>query len=293
VSDTYPTPFRFGPRGPIPAQAGIGLRAAHHAQFLATRPAIPWVEVHSENFFAAGGAQPRILERVRADYAMSLHGVGLALGSTDPIDRSHLAKLCDLVRRVEPALVSEHLCWGAFDGRHLNDLLPLPYTEEALLHMIARVEQVQDALGRAILLENVSSYVEFADSIIPEWEFLVALARASGCGILLDVNNVYVSARNHGFDARHYLDAIPAELVGEIHLAGHSVDTYDGCRILVDTHGAPVADEVWTLFEHALRRIGPVPTLVEWDTELPELPVLLAEARLAQRRLEQAHALAA
>jgi uncharacterized protein (UPF0276 family) len=293
VSATCKAPFGFGPRGPIPADAGIGLRAPHHAEFLATRPAVSWVEVHSENFFAAGGTQPRVLERVRADYPLSLHGVGLALGSRDPLDQSHLAKLRELVRRYEPALVSEHLCWGAVRGRHLNDLLPLPYTEEALLLMIGRVERVQETLGRTILIENVSSYLEYTDSIIPEWEFLRAVAAASGCGILLDVNNVYVSAQNHRFDARCYVEAIPAELVGEIHLAGHSADAYDGYEILVDTHGAPVADAVWSLYEHALRRFGPVPTLIEWDTELPALDVLLAEARIAQRHLEQARALAA
>ena len=284
-----PTPSR----GSIPAQAGIGLRAPHHAEFLTKRPAVAWVEVHSENFFAAGGAQRRVLERVSADYPLSLHGVGLALGSADPIDRRHLARLRRLVRRCEPALVSEHLSWGAIGGRHLNDLLPLPYTDEALRHMIARVQLVQDALGRRILIENVSSYLEFAHSSISEWEFLAALARSSGCAILLDVNNVYVSARNHGFDARRYIDSMPPDLVGEIHLAGHSVESYGGHEIVVDTHSAPVCADVWALYTHALDRLGPVPTLIEWDSDLPALSVLLAEAATAQRHLEALRALAA
>ena len=280
-------------RGSIPARAGIGLRAPHHSEFLSSRPAVAWVEVHSENFFAAGGAQQRVLERVRADYPLSLHGVGLALGSADPLDRRHLARLRRLVRRCEPALVSEHLCWGAIGGRHLNDLLPLPYTEEALQHMIVRVQYVQEALGRRILIENVSSYLEFAHSTISEWDFLAALARSAGCAILLDVNNVYVSARNHGFDARRYIDAIPPDLVGEIHLAGHSVESYGGHQIVVDTHSAPVCTDVWTLYAHALDRLGPVPTLIEWDSELPALSVLLAQAAMAQDHLEADRALAA
>ena len=280
-------------RGSIPANAGIGLRAPHHADFLTTRPDIAWVEVHSENFFGAGGAQHHVLERVRADYPLSLHGVGLSLGSTDPVDRRHLARLRRLVRRYEPALVSEHLCWGAVGGRHLNDLLPLPYTEEALTHMVTRVQCVQDALGRRILVENVSSYVEFAHSSISEWDFLAALARASGCDILLDLNNVYVSARNHGFDARRYVDAMPRELVREIHLAGHSVERYGGHEIVVDTHSAPVCADVWSLYAYALDRLGPVPTLIEWDSDLPALPVLLAEAATSQCCLENLRARAA
>jgi uncharacterized protein (UPF0276 family) len=280
-------------RGSIPAAAGIGLRAAHHDAFLATLPDVAFVEVHSENFFATGGAQPRILDAVRAHYPVSLHGVGLSLGSADPLDERHLSKLRALVGRCEPALVSEHLCWGAIGARHLNDLLPLPYTEEALSHLVARVQRVQETLGRPILIENVSSYLEYTASCIPEWEFLAGLATRAGCGILLDVNNVYVSARNHGFDARRYVDAIPPALVGEIHLAGHSVEDYGGHEILVDTHGAAVCPDVWSLYAHALGRIGPCPTLIEWDTELPELSVLLGEAGIAQGQLEVVRALAA
>jgi uncharacterized protein len=288
-------PAQAGPDtcGPIPADAGIGLRAPHHDEFLASLPDVGWVEVHSENFFAAGGAQPRVLEQVRARYPLSLHGVGLGLGSADPLDAQHLDALRALIARCDPGLVSEHLCWGASGGRHLNDLLPLPYTEEALVHVVSRIAQAQDALGRALLIENVSSYLEFEHSTMPEWEFLAEVARASGCGILLDVNNVYVSARNHGFDARRYIDGIPPALVGEMHLAGHLVDRYGPHEILVDTHGAPVCADVWNLYAHTLARCGPVPTLIEWDTDLPALPVLVAEAHAARRCLEAVRAVAA
>jgi uncharacterized protein (UPF0276 family) len=262
---------------PIPAAAGIGLRTLHHAEFLSTRPAIPWVEVHSENFFADGGRQVQVLDAVRRDYGVSLHGVGLSLGSTDPLDHGHLRRLRRLVQRVAPALVSEHVCWGSVGGIFLNDLLPLPYTTAALTHLAARVCAVQDYLGRQILVENVSSYLEFDGADMTEWDFLVELARRAGCAILLDVNNIYVSARNHGFDPGSYLDAIPPELVGEIHLAGHTAA--DG--LLIDTHSAPVADPVWALYREALQRLGPVPTLIEWDAQLPSLDRLLAEARTA------------
>lgn len=269
---------------PIPAAAGIGLRSPHHKDFLERRPAIPWVEVHSENFFADGGRQLEVLDAVRRDYGVSLHGVGLSLGSADPLDAEHLRRLRRLVQRVEPALVSEHACWGSVGGVYLNDLLPLPYTRASLDHLAARVAAVQDYLGRQILVENVSSYLEFDGAELTEWEFMVALAREAGCGILLDVNNIYVSAQNHGFSADGYLAAIPPELVGEIHLAGHSVA--DG--ILIDTHSAPVKDAVWALYRQALQRLGPVPTLIEWDAELPTLERLLAEAHTADREARSA-----
>jgi len=262
---------------PVPAQAGIGLRSAHHAEFLDRRPPIPWVEVHSENFFADGGRQLQVFDAVRRDYGLSLHGVGLSLGGPDPLDPEHLRRLKRLVHRAEPALVSEHVCWSSADGIYLNDLLPLPYTEAALRHTAARVAAVQDHLGRQILVENVSSYLQFEGAEMTEWDFLVQLARRAGCRILLDVNNIYVSAVNHGFTAGDYLRAIPAELVGEIHLAGHTVAD----DILIDTHSAPVADAVWALYREALRLLGPVPTLIEWDAELPALDRLLAEAATA------------
>ena len=287
-----PALSRLGP-GPIPARAGIGLRAEHYDAVLEMRPPVGWLEVHSENYFGAGGKPLDYLERIRAHYPLSLHGVGLSVGSTDPLDRRHLAKLKNLIERLEPALVSEHLSWGSVGGRYFNDLLPLPYTDEALYHMIARVAQVQDVLGRPILIENPSSYLQYVESAIPEWEFLAVLAERTGCGVLLDVNNIYVSARNHGFDASAYLRAIPRHLVREIHLAGFTVNRFDGGEILIDTHNRPVWPAVWALYRQAVRRFGQIPTLIEWDTELPELAVLVDEARRADAILEERHARAA
>jgi hypothetical protein len=278
---------------PVPAQAGIGLRAVHHDEFLERRPDVAWVEVHSENFFAAGGRQLEVIDAVRRDYAVSLHGVGLSLGSADALDAEHLRRLQRLVERVQPALVSEHACWCGVGGIHLNDLLPLPGTTESLAHLVSRVGEVQDRLGRQILVENVSSYLRFAGDEMPEWEFLAALARHSGCGILLDVNNIYVSAVNHGFDARAYLAAIPVDAVGEIHVAGHSVVQDGTDTLLVDTHDGPVIEPVWALYRAAVRRFGPRPTLLEWDAELPALDVLIAEARKADHHAGRPDALVA
>ncbi|MEO8674701.1 MAG: DUF692 domain-containing protein [Casimicrobiaceae bacterium] len=272
-----------------PSGAGIGLRTPHVRQVREERPAVPWLEVHSENYYADGGPALAALLRIRADYPLSLHGVGMSLGSTDPLDRTHLAKLARLVARTEPALVSEHLCWSGVGGRVLNDLLPLPYTEEALAHVCARVAEVQDFLGRELLVENVSSYLAFAAATIPEWEFVAAVARRTGCKLLCDVNNIHVNAVNHGFDADAYLAALPRDAVAEIHLAGF--EATDTC--LIDTHGAPVAPEVWALYRRAIARFGPVPTLIEWDTDIPPLATLLAEAATAQRILETRDALAA
>ncbi|MGZ5086201.1 MAG: MNIO family bufferin maturase [Usitatibacter sp.] len=269
---------------PDPAGVGIGLRAPHYAQILEDRPALAFVEVHSENFFAEGGAALDWLERFRAIYPLSLHGVGLSLGSADPIDERHLGKLARLVERFEPALVSEHLCWSSVGGRHANDLLPLPYTPEALDHVVSRIEAVQERLGRAILVENVSSYVAFDESSLPEWEFLAQVARRSGCSVLLDVNNIWVSACNHGFDAARYLGGIEAVSVAQIHLAGHE---RVGGR-LVDTHGARVSEDVWALYAAAIARFGPRPTLVEWDVDIPALDVLLGEAARAAAHLAPA-----
>lgn len=269
---------------PIPANAGIGLRAKHYQDILSAPPAIGWFEAHSENYFAEGGLPLYYLERIRSNYPLSLHGVGLSLGSTDPLNREHLRKLKSLVARFEPGLVSEHLSWGSVSERYLNDLLPLPYTEEALAHVARRIVQVQDFLGRQILVENVSSYLQFKQSTIPEWTFLAEIAARSGCGILLDVNNIYVSAVNHQFDPLAYLHAIPAEAVQEIHLAG-----FDGNgECLIDTHGKAVCDDVWTLYRHALAHVGNVPTLIEWDTDIPALSVLLEEARKAETLLQEA-----
>ena len=273
----------------LPPAAGIGLRAPHYREVVEARPRTAWFEVHSENFFGAGGQPHWFLERVRAHYPLSLHGVGLGLGSTDPLSQAHLSKLAGLIERYEPALVSEHLCWSAAGGRHLNDLLPLPLTEEALEHVCERVDAVQTALGRQILVENISSYLRYRHSTIPECEFVAEVARRSGCGILLDVNNVFVSAVNHGFDPRKYLAAIPSEAVGEIHLAGFTA--VEGC--LIDTHGSAVSSDVWKLYAEIVQRIGPRPTLIEWDTDIPPLEILLGEACRAQQILEHGHALAA
>jgi uncharacterized protein (UPF0276 family) len=264
---------------------GIGLRATHYRHFLDGRPQIGWLEVHSENYFGAGGYDLHVLEHVRRDYPISLHGVGLSLGSADGLRERHLAKLQRLVERTDPLLVSEHLCWGAQGERHFNDLLPLPYTEEALALIVRRVEQVQTTLRREILVENVSGYLQYRDSAIPELEFAAEVARRSGCGLLLDINNLYVNSVNHGFDPVAALDAIPAQFVKEIHLAGHT----RGALCLIDDHGSRVIDAVWRLYETAVARLGVVRTLIEWDTDIPELDVLLDEARKAGTILAAAH----
>lgn len=265
------------PHGPIPHRCGIGLRAEHYRELLERRPSLAFIEVHSENYFGAGGAPLYFLEQARAHYPLSLHGVGLSLGSSDPLDHGHLRKLKALIQRFEPALVSDHLSWSSVGGVFLNDLLPLPYTEEALAHVASRVQQVQERLGRPILLENPSSYVAFEDSTLTEWEFLSELSRRSGCGLLLDVNNVYVSARNFGFDPIRYLDGIEGDRVGYFHLAGHS----DKGRYLLDTHDGAVPAPVWDLYRAALRRFGRVPSLVEWDDRVPPLEEVVAESRRA------------
>ena len=277
----------------MPANAGVGLRAPHHLHVLSESPDVPWFEAHSENYFAEGGSHVECLSRIRARYPLSLHGVGLSLGSTDPLNREHLANLRRVIARFEPTLVSEHLSWSSAGGRFANDLLPLPYTEEALRHIGARIAQVQDALGRQILLENVSSYLQFSASTMPEWEFVAGVAAESGCGILLDLNNVHVAAHNHEFDGREYLEGIPQHIVQEFHLAGFSRTDLEGRELLIDTHGSPVADAVWELYRAALRRFGDVPTLIEWDTDLPKFEVLQEEARKADSLRSALHALAA
>lgn len=270
--------MRSHPAGELPAAAGIGLRAPHVAEIDARRPPIAWLEVHSENYFVDGGPALASLQRLRRDYPIALHGVGLSLGSTDPLDRAHLAKLQRLTDRIEPSLVSEHLCWSSAGGRCLNDLLPLPYTDEALAHLCSRIDAVQEALGRRIAVENLSSYIAFSNATMSEWEFVAAVAQRTGCWLLVDVNNIYVSAINHGFDAKSYVAAIPPDAVAEIHLAGF--EQHDG--ILIDTHSRPVVAEVWELYRRALQRFGPRPTLIEWDADIPPLERLLDEAATAQ-----------
>lgn len=271
----------------LPCIAGIGLRAPHYREVLNQLPKLGWVEVHSENFFG-GGSPLRTLLKVREHYPVSLHGVGMGLASSAPLDQAHLSawrRLCDAV---QPAAVSEHLCWNIASGMVVNDLLPFPYTREALSNVASRVEQVQELLGRQLLVENLSSYLSFVHSEMSEGEFLAELTRRTGCGILFDVENLHVNARNLGVDAEAFIKAIPAEAVKEYHLAGYSVR--DGC--LVDTHDHPVYPEVWELYELALQHIGPRPTLIEWDSDIPALPVLMGEAAKAQQRLENCHACA-
>jgi uncharacterized protein (UPF0276 family) len=279
--------------GPIPARAGIGFRAAHHHAIAADRPAIGWIEAHTENYFHEGGAAVRALERARANYPLSLHGVGLGLGSVDEPDREHLRRVKRAIDRFEPALVSEHACWGHAAGEHFNDLLPLPYTEEAVRILSRHVAQAQDFLGRQLLIENVSAYLAFEHSHLSEWDFLAAVARDSGCRLLLDVNNVFVSSKNLGIDAHAFIDGLPRDGVGEIHLAGHArVPVAEG-ELLIDDHGSAVRDEVWSLYRRAVARFGRLPTLIEWDTNIPALSRLVEEARRADVILEECHDVAA
>lgn len=263
---------------------GIGLRTQHYGRFLEERPPVDWLEVISENFMVAGGRPLAVLEKVRRDYPLALHGVSLSIGGSDPLDAAYLERLRGLERRIAPAIISDHLCWGTSGGHYAHDLLPLPYTEEALAHVVSRVQQVQERLGRTMLLENVSSYLTYTASALSEWEFLAEVARRSGCGILLDVNNIYVSARNHGFDPDAYLAGIPREAVKQFHLAGHT----DHGDCVIDTHEGPVVDAVWALYRRAVRRFGQVPCLIEWDEGVPELEIVLAESERARAEARSA-----
>ncbi len=257
---------------------GLGLRPRHYRAILESSPRVDWFEALSENYMVPGGRPLDYLMRIRARYPVVLHGVSLSIGGTDPLDRDYLAQLKALAARVEPAWISDHLCWTGVAGRNLHDLMPLPYTEEALRHVAERVRAVQDALGRRILLENVSSYVAYRASALAEWEFLAALAREADCDLLLDVNNIYVSAFNHEFDPVAFLDGVPRERVRQIHLAGH-----DHCGdLIIDTHDAPVIGPVWTLYAEAVRRFGPVPTMIERDDRIPPLGTLVRELERAR-----------
>lgn len=264
-----------------PTRAGVGLRAPHHRDWIERRPDVGWAEAHSENYFAEGGPVLTALLRVREHYPVSLHGVGLSLGSADELDREHLRRLARLERLVQPWAMSEHVSWGAIDGRHTNDLLPMPRTEESLRHLAARIREAQDFLGRALLIENVSSYLEFGESELTESEYLAALAREAECGILLDVNNVFVNAMNHRWEAATYFDSLSIDTVREIHLAGHSVIESASGSIRLDTHDTSICDEVWSLYEHARKRFPTAPALIEWDASLPSLETLVSEAQTA------------
>ncbi|MFQ5351819.1 MAG: DUF692 domain-containing protein, partial [Candidatus Binatia bacterium] len=252
---------------------GLGLRAEHYDDVVGAAPRVDWFEAITENYMDTRGRPLAILERVRRDYPVALHGVSLSIGSADPLDEGYLQKLRALVDRIEPALVSDHLCWTGVDGRNLFDLLPLPYNEEVLAHVVEKVRRVQDTLGRRILLENASTYLGWKPSTMPEHEFLAELAVRADCGILLDVNNVFVSSENLGFDPVEYLDGIPAERVGQIHLAGFT----DMGSYLFDTHSRPVSDEVWKLYEYTVARIGSVTSMVEWDDDIPSYDRLVEE----------------
>jgi uncharacterized protein (UPF0276 family) len=260
--------------------SGVGLRLPHYTDVLEKRPAVDWFEVISENFMVAGGRPLQVLEKVRELYPVALHGVSMSLGSTDALNRRYLSELSALARRFEPAWISDHLCWSGAGNRNLHDLVPLPYTEEALRHVVTRIREVQEILERPILIENVSSYMEFTISTFSEWEFLTSVAVEADCGILLDINNIYVNAFNHRFDPMMYIDAIPVERVVQFHLAGHS----DHGTYLLDTHDHPVRGEVWSLYEHAVRRFGQVSTLIERDANIPEFDELAASAEEARRR---------
>ena len=268
---------------------GLGLRVDHYDTLLAERPAIDWLEALTENYLVPGGRPLHNLVRLREHYPMAMHGVSLSIGSTAPLDREYLAQVKALAARIEPAWISDHLCWTGVHGKNLHDLLPLPYTDEALKHVVDRVRTVQDILGRRILLENVSSYVSFRDSRLTEWEFLRAVAEEADCLILLDVNNIYVSSVNHEFDAHEYLNAIPAERVQQMHLAGHQ----DHGDHLIDTHDHPVCDPVWDLYAAAVRRFGRVSTMIERDANIPPLAELQGELDAARRLSERVLAEAA
>lgn len=266
----------------LPHRAGVGLKPEHYRAILEDHPDIGWFEVHPENYMGAGGPPHHFLERVRADYPLSLHGVGLSIGAAGPLSRSHLARLKGLIERYEPGQFSEHLAWSTHETAFMNDLLPLPYTRETLDLVVEHVEQTQEALARRILIENPSTYVAFSQSEMEEIEFLSELSDRTGCGLLLDINNVYVSAVNHGFDPETYVDAFPADLVGEIHLAGHAaIDEGDDAALLLDAHDRSIADAVWALYGRFIQRSGPLPTLIEWDNNIPSWPTLHAEARRA------------
>lgn len=273
----------------LPATAGVGFKPQHFADILSGEALIGFIEIHAENYMGDGGPPHAQLRALCEHFALSVHGVGLSIGGAAPLDRTHLSRLKTLCERHQPQSFSEHLAWSSHGDVFYNDLLPLPYTEETLAHVCAHIDDVQNALGRQMLLENPSTYVTFVDSTIPETEFIDEVARRTGCGLLLDVNNVFVSATNHGTDATAYIAAFPLAHVKEIHLGGHDAQSDDtGAPLLIDAHGTPVADPVWALYEAVIARTGPIATLIEWDNDVPEWPVLADEARAASRILAHA-----
>jgi uncharacterized protein len=283
-----PVADRHAPRVLAAPSVGVGFKPEHFEAILDTRPGLGFFEVHAENYMGGGGAPHRRLDAIRALYPLSLHGVGLSIGSPGPLDRAHLQRLAAVTRRFEPTLVSEHLAWSTHGGAFLNDLLPLPYTNESLARVSEHIDEVQNAIGRTMLLENPSTYVLFEESTWAETDFLREIARRTGCGLLLDVNNVSVSAVNHGFDPEQYLADFPVQAVGEIHLAGYAEDADEaGLPLLIDAHNSPVRDAVWSLYAATIRRLGATPTLIEWDNDVPAWPTLFDEARRAQRAIAE------
>ena len=274
----------------LPDAPGVGYKPQHYSAIIADARPVTWLEIHAENYMGDGGRPLAQLDHLSERFPISVHGVGLSIGGEGALDPDHLTRLKRLCDRVNPASFSEHLAWSSHDSAFLNDLLPLPYTDATLARVADHIQQVQDVLGRRMLLENPSSYLAFAESTWSEPDFLRELTRRTGCGLLLDVNNVFVSATNLGFDPRGYVDAFPLEAVGEIHLGGHDADTDDhGAPLLIDSHGAAIADPVWTLLDHVLARSGPRPVLVEWDNDVPDWPVLAEEARRAEEALARLH----
>jgi len=272
----------------LPSNSGISLKPKHYKLILESTPEIGWFEVHPENYMGNGGAPHKYLTEIRSLYPISMHGVGMSLGSATEIDENHLNALCNLVKRYQPQMVSEHLSWSRFGNTYLNDLLPLPYTDESLEVIVNNIDKVQTAMGRNILLENPSIYLSFNNNTYSEPEFLNKLVKQSGCGLLLDINNIFVSAQNQGFDPYKYIREIEPEVVGEIHLAGHTVQEINGIEICIDDHGSKVIEEVWRLFSFAIEFIGRrVPILIEWDTDIPELPVLIAEMTKANTMMNK------
>ena len=269
----------------LSACAGVGFKAEHAGEILGGKASVGWFEIHPENYMVAGGPRLAMLADVCAQYPVSMHGVGLSLGGGDPLDARHLADLKRLVDRFNPAMVSEHIAWSSHEGLYMADLLPTPMTKTSLDQLVAAIDTVQSHIARRILIENPTSYLPLPQNSISELDFITEAARRSGCGLLIDVNNIYISAHNLGFDAEAFVDGIPADLVGEIHLAGHERDANDQDSILIDTHSRPVADPVWALFDRLIARIGPKPTLIEWDNDVPSWPVLQHEAALADTRL--------
>ncbi|SDI51361.1 DUF692 domain-containing protein [Lutimaribacter saemankumensis] len=275
-------------RAPLPPKPGVGYKPQHYAAIMESPGALGWLEIHAENYMGAGGRPIAQLRHLSDRFPVSVHGVGLSIGGEGRLDPDHLARLRHLCDWLNPASFSEHLAWSTHEGAFFNDLLPLPYTDATLTRICDHIDEVQEVLGRRMLLENPSSYLAFADSTWDEPGFLAEIARRTGCGLLLDVNNVFVSAMNLGYDPRAFIDAFPLQAVGEIHLGGHDEDHDDhGAPLLIDSHGAEVADPVWALLDHVLAKSGPRPVLIEWDTDVPDWPVLEAEAARAGRALAQ------